>query len=197
MLMGLIGVGLFLLQIAFFISCVKWIKGTQGKREKEFVLLDRERGELNTLRKSISADLARAEELSQETLQKLKALASQADYEWETLTSKISEVGPLLEAQSKKIITESLQEANKSSLYLSKLCKQGEHIQIGLEDAVIRSQKLLRVIGSNAPTDELLNDIQDEKYAEARRMLSEGIEAHQVSKKLGITLGEVILISSC
>jgi len=196
-IIGIIVAGVFLFQIFSTVAILKLIKVQKNKRDKEFSLIDKERQELQTLSRNVRQDLEDSKNLSKDTLSRLQNLSNQADLEWQNVMQKVAEVLTFLESQSKDVITKQLHEVTQANLKLSKTCRDANELVVSLGDHISKSKKVLQAFDSKNPTDEFLKDIQIEKYEEAKRMIQEGVEASSITKKLGLSLGEVILLSAC
>jgi type I site-specific restriction endonuclease len=191
-----IGLGLFFLQAIGFSACLKLTRREKNKRDKEFALIDKERLELTKLENILKEDLAQARLMSDTILQKLKDLSNQAEMEWQNIALKVHELVELVDHKSKDILEANIMQASKVNLQLAKTCKTAEHLQEALEESRKNTHKTLRLLDQNVQADDLLKQIQTEKYTEAKELLLKGIEPHVISKKLGISMGELILLSS-
>jgi hypothetical protein len=116
--------------------------------------------------------------------------------EWQNIALKVHELVELVDHKSKDILEANIMQASKVNLQLAKTCKTAEHLQEALEESRKNTHKTLRLLDQNVQADDLLKQIQTEKYTEAKELLLKGIEPHVISKKLGISMGELILLSS-
>ncbi|APJ02725.1 hypothetical protein [Silvanigrella aquatica] len=191
-----IGFVLFIFQIIFFFSCLKWLKSGKLKRDKEFAILDAERAQLIEMQSVLTQEVREAKKLAGETLNKLMVIGSEAHAEWEDVTKKINSVLLEVDKHSEIILEANISNLNMRSMALEKIMKDAEILNENLYVSVKKAQKILKLFDSSVPADEIFKEIQTEKYAEAKKMLLDGTEASVVVKKLGMSMGEVLLLSS-
>lgn len=179
----------------FFLTCFRWLSAGKRQREKEFARLDQERIELLELQSSLVRDVQQAKQISEETLKKLTHVGAEAHAEWLEVSERVNAVLTEVEDRTRILLDENLTHVNKHRLALEKSCKDGELLVSKLGDSVIGARRLLRLFDQSVPSDEILKELQTDKYSEARKLLSNGIEASLVSKKLGLSMSEVALLS--
>ncbi len=191
-----IGIALFIFQAVFFISCVRWLTGGKKKREKEFALLDAERGRLLELQGYLKDDINQGKKLAEETLKKLKIIGTEAHAEWDDVTKKINEVLIEVDNHSEKLLENNITKLNLQRMSLDKTVQNACQINEVLTITTLKGQKFLKLFDSGLPTEEILKELQTNKYSEAKKMLSDGVDASFISKKLGMSLGEIVTLSS-
>lgn len=191
-----IGVFIFLFQCIFFISCMRWLSQGKRKRDKEFAILDTDRAQLIALQGHIKKDIQEAKKLSDETLKKLRIIGAEAHAEWEEVTKKINSVLLEVEQHSDVILGKNIEQLNIQKLSLDKSLQDSHLALAKMEERCKKAQRILDLFDKGLPTDEILKDIQVNKYEDAKRMLLQGMDASMVSKKLGMSLSEIVLISA-
>ncbi len=191
-----IGFVLFIFQIVFFFSCMKWLKSGKLKRDKEFAILDSERAQLIEIQSALSQEVREAKKLANETLNKLMVIGSEAHAEWEDVTKKINSVLVEVDKHSEIILEANISNLSMRSMALEKIMKDAEILNETLIISTKKAQKILKLFDTSVPNEDIFKEIQTEKYAEAKKLLLEGIEASVVVKKLGMSMGEVLLLSS-
>jgi hypothetical protein len=60
--------------------------------------------------------------------------------------------------------------------------------------SVSRGEKIARFFDKRLPYEEVLEDIEDKKYIDARHLLSQGIAPKQVAQELGMPESEINLM---
>lgn len=191
-----IGFVLFLSQVFFFFICIKWLKSGKIKRDKEFAILDAERAKLIEVQATLTEEVTQAKKLAGETLNKLMLIGSEAHAEWEDVTKKINSVLVEVEKHSEAILDVNISNLNMKSMALEKVIREADNINQNLLVSIKKAQKILRLFDSSVPSEEIFKEIQNEKYAEAKNLLRQGIEASEIVKKLGMSMSEVMLLSS-
>lgn len=191
-----IGVALFIFQCIFFISCIKWLSNSKKKRDRDFAILDKERAQLIELQSQLKIDVTDAKKLADETLKKLKIIGAEAHAEWDDMTKKIHEVLIEVDSHSAKLLENNISKLNLQRMSLDKSVQDAQKINEALAIASAKGQKILKLFDSNLPTEEILKELQANKYADAKKMLAEGYDASMVAKKLGLSMGEIVTLSS-
>ncbi len=191
-----IGFSLFLFQGIFFIICFKWISNGKKNRDKEFALLDSERKNLIHLQTQLKDDVTRAKKISDETLRKLQILGTEVQAEWDDVTRKMNSVLVEVDKQSFKLLDHSLSQISIQKMTIEKILLDARDISINMEQTIKDGRMLLRLFDNTIPKETIIKEIQSQKYGDAKKMLSEGLDASQVCKKLGLSMGEVVTLSS-
>ncbi|RDB37072.1 hypothetical protein [Spirobacillus cienkowskii] len=191
-----IGFVLFVFQVVFFLTCIKWLKSGKLKRDKEFAILDAERAQLIDMQAMLSNEVKEAKKLASDTLNKLMVIGSEAHAEWEDVTKKINSVLVEVDKHSEMLLEENLSNLNMKTLALEKIIKDAQILNENLIASTKKSQKILRLFDATVPPEDIFKEIQTEKYAEAKKLLQDGIEASDVSRRLGMSMSEVLLLSS-
>lgn len=189
------GAAMFILEAVFFMYCFRWLSSGKRLREKEFARLDTERAELLELQSHLVQDLTAAKQLSSEAVQKLSHLGAEAHTEWTEMAQKVESLTMTLESHIKQLTSEQLQQISKSRMSVDKSVKDSQVINAQLIDTLKNAQRILKFFDKNVPTDQIIKDLQTEKYSEAKRLLEQGANASFISKKLGMPLSEVSLIA--
>lgn len=191
-----IGVGFLALEALFFLYCARWLSGGKKLREREFARLDTERNELEKLQQSVTRDLGTAKQLATETLNKLSRIGADAHAEWNEMTQKIDSVLTEIEKQTEALMQEHSALASRHRLALEKVCKESLEVNTTLQETLRNSKKVLKFFDKNVPADQIVKELQTEKYSEARRLLEQGMDASVVSRRLGMSQSEVILLAN-
>lgn len=191
-----IGFVLFVFQVVFFLTCIKWLKSGKLKRDKEFAILDAERAQLIDMQALLSNEVKEAKKLASDTLNKLMVIGSEAHAEWEDVTKKINSVLVEVDKHSEMLLEENLSNLNMKTLALEKIIKDAQILNDNLVSTTKKAQKILRLFDATVPSEDIFKEIQTEKYAEAKKLLQDGIEASDVSRRLGMSMSEVLLLSS-
>jgi hypothetical protein len=189
------GVVFLLLEALFFMFCFRWLSSGKRAREKEFVRLDSERQELVELQQAVSKELKEARKLSEDILVKLKRVGSDAHAEWTEMTMKLETLSSDFEVKLNQLTESSIVHLNRQRMQLEKALQIAGETQTSLQESTNGAKKILRFLDENIPSDEVLKELQAEKYAEARRLIHEGRDVAAICRKLGISQSEVQLLS--
>ncbi|MBM3382271.1 MAG: hypothetical protein FJY29_07505 [Betaproteobacteria bacterium] len=194
-ILSIFGFVFLMLEALFFMSCFRWLSNGKKIREREFMRLDQERSELVELQQSVSMELAQAKKISEETLSKLKRVGADAHAEWTEMTHKCESLLKELEDKSRELTETSISHVNRQRMQLEKSVQIASQTSSELVESTNNAKRLLRFLDENVPSDEILKELQAEKYAEARRLIQEGKELGTICRKLGLSQSEVQLLS--
>lgn len=182
-------------ELAFFLYCFRWLSSGKRLREREFARLDSERAELLELQAALMADLKNAKRLSEDTLGRLNRIGAEANAEWNEMIEKVESVVVEVEARTQKLMDGTLSQLHRHRLGLEKASKDGEIANAKLQETIAGARKILRLFDKSVPSEQIFKDLQTEKYAQAKKMLTDGVEATEVARKLSMSHSEVTLLS--
>jgi hypothetical protein len=112
------------------------------------------------------------------------------------IVKHVSEFKNKLEEHVSSLMDEQLKILSKQILAIEKLVKQSKETQGSLSQSIKKAHTLLKLFDNKAPTEDIIRELQADKYSKAKELLKEGKEASLISKKLGMSMSEVLLISS-
>ena len=186
---------LLLLEAIFFLTCFRWLSSGKRAREKEFARLDAERGELVELQQAVARELREAKKLSEETLVKLKRVGADAHEEWTEMSKKCEHLVIEIEDKLREFTDTSVNQINRQKMQLEKAIQVAGQTHNQLSESATDARKILRFLDENVPSDEVLKELQAEKYAEARHLIQDGKDIGAICRKLGLSQSEVQLLS--
>jgi plasmid maintenance system antidote protein VapI len=193
--MSVFALVLLVLEGVFFLTCFRWLSSGKRAREREFARLDSERSELVELQQAVARDLREAKKLSEETLVKLKRVGADAHEEWIEMNRKCEHLVTELEDKLRELADVSVGQINRQKMQLEKTIQVAGQTHDRLTESAADARKILRFLDENVPSDEVLKELQAEKYAEARRLIQDGKEIAVICRKLGLSQSEVQLLS--
>ena len=186
---------LFSMEILFFVVCFRWLSHGKRTRERDFARLDDERAELLQVQAALKQDMAETKSLAEETLGKLRGLGAEAHSEWVEMRESLQTLATEFENTSKNVLNENLTAIAKHRMSLEKVCKNASECEVSLRERLRDVERVLRFLDRTAPAEQVMKEIQQEKYTEARHLLERGTDPVAISRKLGISFNEVALLS--
>lgn len=195
LIMSAFAIVLLLLEGVFFLTCFRWLSSGKRAREREFARLDAERSELVELQQAVARDLREAKKLSEDTLVKLKRVGADAHEEWIEMNKKCEHLVSELDEKLRDLAEMSVGQINSQKMQLEKAIQVAGQTHDQLAESTSDAKKILRFLDENVPSDEVLKELQAEKYAEARRLIQDGKEIAVICRKLGLSQSEVQLLS--
>lgn len=191
---------LLLIALVIMDAILFWLvyKLSRDRFEPNTVLreLHEERKIINQIREALKDEIVHAQTRFRDALDKVTRLASEAEQEVssgrEVLARAAEEVAQDLSAQMEGPALELKKRQASLELLLKKVNSERALLQKSLE----RGEKICRFFDQKVPYEEVLREIQDKKYADARQLLAQGMKATQVAKEVGLTDVEVSLLVS-
>ena len=155
-----------------------------------------ERKYLNELRTSIQEDLGSAQRKSREILDRVTKIAAEAEQEVKNGSLVIRSELDATIAQISTRLEEPLSRLAERQAGIEKMIQRLDRQKSLVQKLVERGEKICRFFDQRVSYEEILDDLEDKKYADARHLLVQGHKPEQVAKDLGISLSEVRLIAN-
>lgn len=157
--------------------------------------LTEERRLLAELRTSVQEELENAQGKARETLDKAMRLATEAEQEVKTGGTTIATELESVIGQLTGRFEEPLKELTRKQSYLESLLKRVEQEKAVLTKLVTRGEKIMKFFDQRVSVEQVLDEIEDKKYADARSLLARGKTPAVVASELGMTETEVRLVA--
>jgi hypothetical protein len=157
--------------------------------------LTEERRLLGELRTNVHEELEAAQFKARETLEKAMRLATEAELEVKSggktiaseMESVVSDLADKFEKPLKEIATR--------QAYLETLLRKVDDEKAIMQKLIARGEKICRFFDSRVSFEEVMEEIEDKKYSDARSMLARGKSPTSVAKELGLSESEVRLVA--
>jgi hypothetical protein len=173
-----------------------YLNRRQERQDGVLAEITEERLAITELRDRIKADLTAAEATSRAARSDIAKLAAEAELE-------VKNGGGILAVELEKFVNEfrariegNIKEISRKQLSLEKAQKKIEIEREKLTKTVGRAEKLAKFFSKNLPYEEVLAEIEDQKYIDARRLLTQGVAPKAVAAQLGMKESEMDILSS-
>jgi len=157
--------------------------------------LTEERRVLTELRATVQEELESAQGKARETLAKVAKLAAEAEQEVKTGGTTIAQEMESVVTELSSKFEAPLKELAKRQAYVETLLKRVDEQKLLLQRLVARGEKICKFFDERVPYEEVLHEIEDKKYADARTMLAKGQTPTAVARELGMSETEVRLVA--
>jgi hypothetical protein len=154
-----------------------------------------ERRLLTDLRQSVRDELASASLKAKETLERAARLAAEAELEVRSGGQSISKEVEAAIAAASQELSGPLQEFGRKQAGVETLLRRLETEKTVLLKLLARGEKLCQFFDERVPYEEVLAEIEDKKYADARALLARGKSPKSVAQELGLSESEVRLVA--
>jgi protoporphyrinogen oxidase len=182
-------------EVIFALLFFYLISRNENKIKVHLQVFEQEREELLELQKAVSQELSEYKTVSEQNMSKLNKLASQVEVYVQDGTQRIEKTfQEIVEASQDKFSAE-ISKIQKTKLSLERTIQSSQESKASLEIVTQSAKRLLNAIDGTIPTEEILKEIQTEKYASARHLIQSGHKASEVAQKLGLTFTEINLLS--
>lgn len=154
-----------------------------------------ERRLLNELRASVQEELQAGQYKIKESVDKVAQLATEAEIEvksgGQTIAEEVEKIMVTLTSQFEN----PLRELNRKQAAIENLLRKLDKEKSLLSKLTQRAEKVCHFLGNKIPYDELLEEIEDKKYADARELLARGETPKFIAEELGMPESEVRLVA--
>jgi len=157
--------------------------------------LTEERRLLTELRGSVQEELEAAQVKARETLEKALRLAAEAEQEVKTGSAQVAHEMESVATHLTARFESPLRELAKKQSYLESLLRRVEDEKVVLQKLIARGEKICRFFDERISYEEVLAEIEDKKYADARSLLARGKSPAHVAVELGMSEMEVRLVA--
>lgn len=189
LLVALVLLDMALLAVVFFLN---------RRQETHIELVEElteERRLLTELRTSVQEELEAAHGKARETLEKATRLAAEAEQEVKSGGHTIAQEMNAVADQMTARFEEPLKDLARKQTYLESLLRRVDQEKTVLAKLISRGEKICKFFDERVPYQEVLEEIEDKKYADARSMLAKGKAPHAVAVELGMSESEVRLVA--
>ncbi len=153
-----------------------------------------ERQMLTELRRTVQEELAIAAARSRDYLDRVTKIATEAEQEVRSGSEVITrEVETLAKTVSSKF-QEPLAELSKRQAAIETMLRRVEKEKRDLQNTVNRAERLSQFFDNRVPYQEVLSELEDKKYIDARQMLASGTTPEDVARQLGMSPSEVRML---
>jgi hypothetical protein len=157
--------------------------------------LTEERRLLTELRSSVHEELEAAHGKARETLAIATRLAAEAEHEVKHGGSAIALEMEAVATQVAARFEEPVKELTRKQAAVEALLRRVEQEKSTVARLLARGEKLVKFFDERVPYEEVLEEIKDKKYADARALLARGKAPASVASELGLNESEVRLIA--
>jgi hypothetical protein len=157
--------------------------------------LTEERRLLGELRSSVHEELEAAQGKARDTLERVTRIAAEAEHEVKTGGHTIAQEMESVVSQLTVRFENPLKELAKKQAYVETLLRRVDKEKLTLQKLVQRGEKICRFFDDRVPYEEVLEEIEDKKYADARSLLAKGEAPASVARELGMSESEVRLVA--
>ncbi len=157
--------------------------------------LTEERRLLADLRTTVQEELEAAQAKARSTLDKAVKLATEAEQEVKTGAQTIAKEMEQVVSELTERFADPLKELSRKQSYLESMLRRVDDEKTSLQNLLSRGEKICRLLDSRVPIEDVIAEIEDKKYADARLLLARGRSPAAVATELGMSETEVRLVA--
>lgn len=158
--------------------------------------LDQEHRLIKEMREAVREDLAQKHSEMKALYEKVAMIATETDMELKSGAHSLQAEMEHVMNDARLRLDNYLEQIDKRRTGFSALLKKASDERQLLQKALSRGEKLTKFFDSTVPYQDVLEELEDKKYVDARHMLARGIQPAQVARELGLQESEVQLIAS-
>ena len=157
--------------------------------------LTEERRLLAELRNAVQEELEAAQAKARTTLEKAMLLATEAEHEVKSGGQTIAQEMEQVVSELTLKFVDPLKDLSRKQATLESLLRRVEEEKARLTKLLIRGEKICRFFDERIPYEDVIAEIEDQKYTDARLLLARGKPPTVVATELGISETEVRLVA--
>jgi hypothetical protein len=181
----------------FLILGILLLKKKRADVEDTQIMSDihHERDSIQKLRENIRAELDHSRSQSKELLSQVKRVAAEAEQEVKGGSNVIIRDVNNLAQEAARHLETPLHQLTEKHLAVENLLRKTELQRLSLQKLVTRAEQIAKFFDQRINYEEVLDEIEDKKYVDARALLAKGVSAHEVAQDLSMSLSEVRLLA--
>jgi hypothetical protein len=153
-----------------------------------------ERQIISRLREDIADSLDQTIKDNQTLLKKVQSMAGEAEMEILSGKAKLQEeLSAILSGMSDRL-EQPLAEFQARHAAIEKATKSAQRERELLGKALQRAEQLIKFLNQDLPYEEIIREIQDKKYSDARFLMTKGLNQDQIQQELGLSASEMRMI---
>jgi len=154
-----------------------------------------ERKYLSDLRTSVQEDLERTQQQNKNILKKVSQIATEAEMEVKTGSTHLTKEIESIISDLSKYFEEPLEKLSKKQRTLETLLRKIEKEKFLLNKSISRGQKLTKFFDEKISYQDVVSELEDKKYQDARQMLTRGVRPEEIAQELDLHISEVNIIA--
>jgi hypothetical protein len=158
-------------------------------------LMNEERKMITDLHENIKKEMADLRIEIRRKIDHINHLATEIDQEIQSSKGIIQEECNASASIIKEMIGKPIEDLSKRYVSTKRLLTRIEKEKETITRVITKGEKICQFIDQRIPYEELLNDLEDKKYSDARALLALGKTPREVASHLGLTEGEVRLVA--
>ncbi len=155
-----------------------------------------EREMLNQMQASVRAELRASVEKCESLHKQVSHLAMEVEQEVKQGNGQLAKELEALSANMLEHFKKPLGELSEKASRLEALISKAEKQRSILGTLVGRAEKICAFFNEKVPYQEILTEIEEKKYSDARRLMGMGVPPEKVASDLSLSLGQVKLLKS-
>lgn len=158
--------------------------------------LAEDRRMLKELRQVVKEELEDGLTRMRSMLERVNTLAAEVEMEIKSSRTSMNKEMEEVLGQFSDNVEKIVGQITRKQSSLEKISRTAEQQGMVLSKSIARGERLAQFFNDRVPYEEVLEEIQDKKYADARELLSKGMMPQEVARYLNMPEAEVSLIAA-
>lgn len=158
--------------------------------------LTEDRRMLKELRQVVKEELEDGLARMRAMLERVNTLAAEVEIEIKSSRTSMNKEMEEVLGQFSNNVEKIVGQITRKQSSLEKISRMAEQQTLLLSKSLERGEKMTQFFNNRLPYEEVLEEIQDKKYADARELLSKGMMPQEVARYLNMPESEVSLIAA-
>ncbi len=173
------------------LACFFFLNRRQEAHIELIEELTEERRLLSDIRSSVQEELESAQFKAKESLNRVTQIAAEAEHEVKNGGATIATELEGVVGQLTERFETPLKDLAKRTGYLENLLKKVDVEKRVLKNLLGRSEEVIKFFDDKVPYEQVMAEIEDKKYSDARALLAKGLPVNTVSAELNMSISEV------
>ena len=185
---------LVLLDVAL-IGAVFFLSRKQEEQSEIVSELTEERRAISELRQTVTEELEAAQARVRGAVERVGHLAAEAEHEVKSGSQILKAEVDSMVSQLSFRFEAPLKELAKRQQYLETLLRQLDQHKTLIQKVVSRGEKMVKLFDDRVPYEDVIQELENKKYSDARFMIAQGVSPQKVAIDLGMAEHEIRLIA--
>ncbi len=186
-----------LVVLDLFLLGIVYVLGKRQVQPLEIMQdLAEDRRMLKELRQVVKEELEDGLTRMRSMLERVNTLAAEVEIEIKSSRTSMNKEMEEVLGQFSDNVGKIVGQITRKQSSLEKITRGAEQQGMVLSKAIARGEKLAQFFNDRLPYEEVLEEIQDKKYSDARELLSKGMMPQEVARYLNMPEAEVSLIAA-
>ena len=176
--------------------CLYFIYKKKGASSEILTEVTEERHQVKKLSQEVQMELYESQKKHRRIINEMKQLASEVQNELSISKESLEERVNTIYDNLSRELSSPMEEIVTKQNALQHLLKKTEKEKENLVRVIDKATRIISFFNDQVPYEKIIEDIENKKYSDTRRLLVQGVTPKKVAEQVGLSLSEVELIKN-